>query len=117
MAQLRKSARNRMVFGVAGGLAEYFRVDPAIIRALFILASFASGVGVFIYVVLALLMAKPESLATQPLDVVKENLRTAPRETTEAARRAVHVLRGTTSPAPTDGGTPSGTEGQGTIIR
>ncbi|MGH2400446.1 MAG: PspC domain-containing protein, partial [bacterium] len=35
--RLRKSNRNRMVMGVAGGLADYFRVDPVIIRALFIL--------------------------------------------------------------------------------
>ena len=94
MARLRKSATNRMLFGVAGGLAEYFRIDPAIVRALFILASFMSGAGVLIYLALALLMPRPESLAERPLEVVKDNLRTAPRETTEAARRAVHVLRG-----------------------
>ncbi|HXF82459.1 MAG TPA: PspC domain-containing protein [bacterium] len=116
MAQLRKSARNRMVFGVAGGLAEYFRVDPAIIRALFILAAFASGVGVLIYLVLALLMARPESIAVQPLDAVKENLRTAPREAITAARRLVHVLRGETMPA-ADSPPPADTDSEGTVAR
>jgi phage shock protein C len=116
MAQLRKSARNRMLFGVAGGLAEYFRVDPAIIRALFILAALASGAGVLIYLVLALLMARPESVAVQPLDAVKENLRTAPRETITAARRVVHVLRGETMPA-ADTPPPAGGESDGTVVR
>lgn len=117
MAQLRKSARNRMVLGVAGGLAEYFRIDPAIVRVLFILATFASGVGVFVYLVLALLMARPESFAAQPLEVVKDNLRTAPRETSEAARRAMRVLRGTNGPSSPEVIPPAGTESEETTVR
>lgn len=117
MAQLRKSARNRMFFGVAGGLAEYFRIDPAIVRVVFILAAFASGIGVFVYLVLALLMARPESFAAQPMDVVKENLRTAPRETSEAARRAFRVLRGTNGPTSPDVIPPAGTESEETPVR
>jgi len=101
MARLQKSARNRILFGVAGGLAEYFHVDPVIFRAVFILLAFASGVGVLVYLLLALVMARPESAATQPLEVVKDNLRAAPRETTEAGRRVIQVLRGPTAP---DGG-------------
>src|SRR4030067_63481 len=99
MARLRKSGRNGMLFGVAGGLAEYFRMDPVIIRALFILMAFASGIGVFVYVVLALIMARPEGPEAEPLEIVKDNLRSAPRETTEAVRRGVRVLRGPAGPA------------------
>src|SRR4030067_2174770 len=66
MARLRKSGGNRMLFGVAGGLAEYFRMDPVIIRALFILMAFASGIGVFVYVGLALTLARPEGPAAAP---------------------------------------------------
>ncbi|MDQ7843018.1 MAG: PspC domain-containing protein [Armatimonadota bacterium] len=100
MARLQKSARNRILFGVAGGLAEYFHADPAIFRVVFILLTFASGIGVLLYLILALLMARPESATTRPLEVVKDNLRTAPRETTEAGRRFLQLLRG---PAPEGG--------------
>lgn len=118
MARLRKSGRNRMFFGVAGGLAEYFRVDPVIIRALFILMTFASGVGVFIYLVLALIMARPEGTAAEPLEVVKDNLRSAPREATEAVRRAVRVLRGPAeAAAPMDVNGPAGPKSEETTVR
>jgi len=118
MARLRKSARNRMLFGVAGGLAEHFRVDPVIIRALFILMAFASGVGVFIYVILALIMARPESPAVEPLEVFKDNLRSGPREVTEAARRVVHVLRGPAgTAAPMDVNGPAESKSEETTVR
>lgn len=89
--------------GVAGGLAEYFRVDPVIIRALFILLAFANGIGVFVYFILALIMPRPESVVGEPpLAVVKDNLKTAPREASEAGKRVVAVLRGPTDTRITD---------------
>jgi len=99
MRRLQKSSKNRMLFGVAGGLAEYFRVDPVIVRVLFILLAFASGVGAFIYLVLALIMPRAESVEREPLSVVKDNLQTAPREASEAGRRVVAILRGPAQPA------------------
>ena len=105
--RLRKSGRNRMVLGVAGGLAEYFRVDPVIIRALFILLTFANGIGVLVYLVLALIMPRPESIVGEPLAVVKDNLKSAPREASEAGKRVVAVLRG-----PTEGRSTDVTDGQ-----
>ncbi len=94
MARLEKSNRNRMLFGVAGGLADYLRVDPVIIRVLFILLSFVSGIGVFVYLVLALIMPRPETAQREPLEVLKDNLQTAPREASDAGRRVVSMLRG-----------------------
>ena len=114
MARLQKSGRNRILFGVAGGIAEYLRMDPVIVRVLFILLVFANGVGVVIYLILALLMPRPETATTRPLEVVKENLRTAPRETTETGRRAVQVLRGPTGPSSTETGQPPESPGEGT---
>lgn len=102
--RLAKSGRNRMVFGVAGGLAEYLRVDPVIIRVVFILLAFASGIGVLVYLILALIMPRAEATVSEPLAVVKDNIKTAPRETSEAGRRVVSVLRGPT--APPEGGEP-----------
>jgi|GEM_PF-1490479 len=100
--RLRKSNRNRMLVGVAGGLAEYFRVDPVIIRALFILLAFANGIGVLVYLIMALIMPRPESVAGEPLAVVKDNLKSAPREASEAGKRVVAVLRGPTDTRSTD---------------
>lgn len=62
--RLTKSATNRVFAGVAGGLGEYFNVDPTLIRLLFVLASFWGGTGFIAYIALAILM--PESANFQP---------------------------------------------------
>lgn len=100
MAGRLQKGKNRMLLGVAGGLAEYFRIDPVIVRVIFILLVFANGIGVLLYVLLALLMPKPEAAGTKPLTVVKENLRMAPQDAVEAGRRALAVLRGPAAESP-----------------
>jgi len=95
MARRLQKSRNRLVLGVAGGIADYFNVDPVIVRAIFILLVFANGVGILLYILLSLLMPKAGGTTAETLAVVKENLKTAPREATEAGRRVVQVLRGT----------------------
>lgn len=97
MARRLQKGKNRLLLGVAGGIAEYFNADPVIIRVIFVLLVFANGIGILLYLLLALLMPKAEAAPAQPLAVVKENLKTAPRDAKEAGRRVVQVLRG--SPA------------------
>lgn len=94
MARRLKKSENRLLLGVAGGIAGYFNVDPVIVRVIFIVLAFASGAGILLYVLLALLMPKADAAPAELIAVVKENLRAAPREATEAGRRAVRVLRG-----------------------
>lgn len=55
--QLVRSQNDRMCLGVAGGLAEYTNIDPVIIRLAFVLTTlYAGGVGLLVYLILALLM-------------------------------------------------------------
>ena len=55
--RLYRSQVDRMLTGVAGGMAEYLRVDPVIVRMLWVVAVFlSSGVGLLVYVALAILM-------------------------------------------------------------
>jgi phage shock protein PspC (stress-responsive transcriptional regulator) len=56
-----------MVTGVAGGLGEYFRVDPVIFRVLFAVLSFFGGVGLLMYLLCWLLIPEPD-VATSALD-------------------------------------------------
>ena len=92
--RLRRSRRNKMIFGVAGGLAERFNIDPAIVRILFILLAFANGIGVLLYLLLAFFIPREEAEPTQPLQTFGENVKTMPKETEEAARRILDILRG-----------------------
>jgi phage shock protein C len=52
-------SQNRMVAGVAAGIARYFSVDPTLVRVAFVFLGLASGVGVVLYVLLWIMM--PES--------------------------------------------------------
>ncbi|MEI6455888.1 MAG: PspC domain-containing protein [bacterium] len=50
--RLYRSMTDRKIAGVAGGLAEYFNMDPLLVRLIFILLAFAYGTSVLIYLVL-----------------------------------------------------------------
>ena len=57
-----RSKKDRIIVGVAGGLGEYFEIDPIIFRVLFILLLFAGGFALLLYIVLALVIPlKPEN--------------------------------------------------------
>ena len=49
--RLQRSADNRMVSGVLGGVAEYFDVDPTLVRLLFVVGSVVSAAfpGLIVY--------------------------------------------------------------------
>ncbi len=52
---------NKKLWGVAGGLAEYFNVDPTLVRVGFVVLTFICVVaGIVGYVALALLMPTPD---------------------------------------------------------
>jgi phage shock protein PspC (stress-responsive transcriptional regulator) len=46
---LRRSYEDRMLGGVAGGLARYFNVDTMIVRIAFVVLTFFGGTGVALY--------------------------------------------------------------------
>ncbi len=94
--RLRKSSRDRVLFGVAGGLAEHFDVDSTLVRLVFILTIFAGGLGVITYLALALLMPQPESTSSRPQEIVGENIRNIRQETEDAARRVGEAVHHTT---------------------
>jgi phage shock protein C len=51
---LHRSTSNRMIAGVLGGLAEYFDLDPTLVRAGYVVASIVSAAfpGILVYIVL-----------------------------------------------------------------
>lgn len=51
-SRLYRSRSQTMIAGVCGGLGEYFDVDPVLIRLLFVVTAFISGVGILAYIVL-----------------------------------------------------------------
>ena len=54
--KLRKSRNDKVLFGVAGGLAEHFDIDPLLVRLSFVALCFVNGVGLVAYLALAILL-------------------------------------------------------------
>lgn len=54
--RLQKSSDDKLLFGVAGGLAEYLDVDPVLVRVGFVVLVLAGASGLLIYVALAIFM-------------------------------------------------------------
>ena len=54
-------SEDRMIAGVAGGLANYFDIDPTLVRILFVLLTLlgGGGLGILVYIVLWIVMPEP----------------------------------------------------------
>lgn len=50
------------ILGVCGGFAEYFDVDPTLIRVVWAVAAFAAGTGLLAYFICALCMPKKSQI-------------------------------------------------------
>jgi phage shock protein C len=62
---LRRSRTNRQIAGVVGGLAEYLRVDPTLLRVIYVVGSIVSAAfpGLLVYVLLWVLIPEAEDPA------------------------------------------------------
>ena len=58
--KLTRSNHDKMIAGVCGGIAEYFDLDPTLVRVGFVLLSILSAAfpGLIVYIILALIMPK-----------------------------------------------------------
>ena len=60
--KLYRSKTNRMLVGVCAGVAEYFNIDPTVIRVVWAVTSLFAFVGVVAYVVCAFVIPeKPDN--------------------------------------------------------
>ena len=62
---LMRSRRNKMIAGVCGGMAEYFQLDPTVVRVAYVLISIISVAfpGILAYIILMFVMPPPEQPA------------------------------------------------------
>lgn len=54
--KLYRSPTNRKIAGVCGGIAEYFGVDPTLIRVIWAVLAFAYGSGLLAYLLCAIII-------------------------------------------------------------
>lgn len=58
----RTEGNDAKLFGVCGGIAEYFDIDPTIVRVAWAVLVFAYGTGLIAYLVCALCMPKKSEI-------------------------------------------------------
>ncbi len=62
--KLYRSRSDRKLAGVCGGLAEFFSLDPTLIRVLFVILALAGGSGIVIYLAMWIMVpSRPRDAA------------------------------------------------------
>ncbi|MBK7630073.1 MAG: PspC domain-containing protein [Ignavibacteriales bacterium] len=62
--KLYRSVTDKMLGGVCGGLAEYFSIDPVIVRLIFVLAVIFGGSGIIAYIILWIIIPQKPYIIT-----------------------------------------------------
>jgi phage shock protein C len=62
--RLTRSRTEVIIAGVCGGLAEYFAIDPVIVRLIFVLVTLTSGIGLLVYPILWMVMPRAGATAS-----------------------------------------------------
>jgi phage shock protein C len=58
--QLYRSNTKKIIAGVCGGLGDYLRMDPVLVRIFFVLLAFAKGIGIIAYLAAWVLVPKQD---------------------------------------------------------
>jgi phage shock protein C len=98
--RLYRCRHNRMLAGVASGMAEYFDVDPTLIRVLWLISIFFGGLGIFAYIVLAIIMPSEPDVVPGAQPATGE----ATAEPSDAAASGWHSVPATHRHASRDNG-------------
>ena len=88
--RLVRSRNDRMIAGVAGGLAQIFNIDPLLVRIALVALAFLNGFGFMLYLALWLLVPNEDSVAVDAREQVRENV----GEMQSAAESVVQRVRG-----------------------
>ena len=56
--RLHKSESDKKLCGVCGGIAEYFDIDPTLVRLVWVIITFMGGAGILAYIIAAIIIPK-----------------------------------------------------------
>ena len=69
---LQRSRRNRIFGGVAAGLGDYLKIDPIIVRVLFVVSTFLSGIGILLYIILWIVVPEENLFTVNPENITND---------------------------------------------
>ena len=91
MIRLHRSSDDAVIFGVCGGIGEALGLDSNLVRVAFAILALASGVGVAIYLLMALLVPAEHMTGASPREVLHGNFANL-LETLPARRKSLGVV-------------------------
>jgi len=71
--KLYKSKKNKMLGGVCGGLGEYFKIDPTLVRLGFVALCMLAGGGIIAYVLCLIIVPEAPESADEPATSANES--------------------------------------------
>jgi len=74
MNSLHRSDSDKIIGGVCGGLAEYLRIDPLIVRILCVALAMSTGIGLVAYFILWILLPADDAKDLSHEEVVRSNI-------------------------------------------
>lgn len=88
-----RSSKNRLLGGVAGGIGEYFNIDPVLARILFVLLGLSGGGGVVLYLILWLIIPGRSSNSTDGQENLKKNAQEIKTQAQKYAQEGQKIAR------------------------
>jgi phage shock protein PspC (stress-responsive transcriptional regulator) len=92
--RLYRSRSDRVIFGVCGGLAKYFAIDPVLVRVIAVLTILLGGWGILAYIILAIVVPLEGSQGTTPQESMRENVEEMKDTAGELGRKIQSTLEG-----------------------
>lgn len=91
--RLYKSRKNKMIDGVCGGIAEYFNIDPTIVRIIAVIIGCLKGAGLLIYILACIIIPiNPDETVEMDDDV--DNLKSANVDSSEKKSKSKSKEKG-----------------------
>ncbi len=91
--QIYKSKENRVIAGVAGGIAEYFDIDPVIVRLIFVLFTvFPPYAGLILYIIAAIIMPDRKN-ANHKQAKIEDKIKSVADDFKESAQNVAEKVR------------------------
>jgi phage shock protein C len=88
--KLYRSRTNKVIFGVCGGLGEYFEMDANIFRLIFILLTITGGAGILLYLVFSIVIPIEPG---EPVKSGRQEVKEFVEEVKDKTGEAMQVIR------------------------
>lgn len=89
--KLNKSNKHRMLCGVCGGFADFFGIDPTIVRLIFVVLACIKGIGLLAYVICAVVMPSDYDSVETEAEQTKKSEKTSKSEGSGKTKKAPHT--------------------------